>query len=428
MAHIAIVGANIGGLPAAFEIQDILQKDTPGDHKVTVLNNHADFSFVPSNPWVAVGWRKREETGFSLSGPLRRKGINFIHSTVMEIKPDDNRLVLDNGQTLDYDYLVIATGPALAFHEVEGLGPEKFTQSVCTIAHAEKAWEAWQQFVHNPGPIVVGAVQGASCFGPAYEFATIMDTDLRKRRIRDRVPITFVTSEPYIGHLGLGGVGNSKGLLESEFRHRHISWITNAKVTKVEKGKMYVEEHNDDGKMIKEHELPFNFSMMLPAFLGVDAVMNVGENLVNPRGFVKVDEFQRNPKWNNIYSVGVCIAIPPVETTPVPTGTPKTGYMIESMVAATAHNISNDIKGNVPEKVATWNAFCLADFGDTGTAFIAVPQIPPRNITWAKMGKWVHWSKIAFEKYFLFNIKRGSTEPLFQKLALRVMGLNRLKD
>ncbi len=428
MAHVAIIGANIGGLPAAYEIQEILQKDTPGDHKVTVVSNTPDFSFVPSNPWIGVGWRKRADTGFALEGPLQNKGINFIHSAVTEIMPDDNKLNLENGETVDYDYLVIATGPALAFHEVEGLGPEGHTQSICTVGHAEKAWEGWQEFTKNPGPIVVGAVQGASCFGPAYEYAMIMDTDLRKRKLRDRVPMTYVTSEPYIGHLGLGGVGNSKGLLESEFRQRHINWITNAKVDRVEEGKMYVLEHNNEGEVIKEHELAFNYSMMLPAFLGVDAVNNVGEDLVNPRGFVKVDDYQRNPKWNNIYSLGVCIAIPPVEVTPVATGTPKTGYMIESMVAATAHNISNDIKGNTPETVATWNAFCLADMGDTGAAFIAVPQIPPRNLTWAKKGKWVHWSKVAFEKYFIYNMKRGSTDPLFQKLALKVMGLNRLKD
>jgi sulfide:quinone oxidoreductase len=428
MAHVAIIGANIGGLPAAYEIKCILQKETPGDHQVTVLSNQADFSFVPSNPWVGVGWRSRADITFPLKGPLENKGINFIHSAVTEIKPDDNQLKLENGDTVDYDYLVIATGPALAFHEVEGLGPDGYTQSICTTGHAEKAWEGWQEFVKNPGPIVVGAVQGASCFGPAYEYAMIMETDLRKRKLRDRVPMTYVTSEPYIGHLGLGGVGNSKGLLESEFRQRHINWITNAKVDRVEEGKMFVKEHNNEGEVIKEHELEFNYSMMLPAFLGVDAVNNVGDDLVNPRGFVKVDDYQRNPKWNNIYSLGVCIAIPPVEVTPVATGTPKTGYMIESMVAATAHNISNDIKGNTPETVATWNAFCLADMGDTGAAFIAVPQIPPRNITWAKMGKWVHWSKVAFEKYFIWNMKRGSTDPLFQKLALKVMGLNRIKD
>jgi sulfide:quinone oxidoreductase len=217
-------------------------------------------------------------------------------------------------------------------------------------------------------------------------------------------------------------------MLESEMRHRHIKWICNAKVTKVEAGKMYVAQHDDKGQVVKEHELPFKYSMMLPAFKGVDAVAAIGEDLVNPRGFVKVDQYQRNPKWKNIYSLGVCIAIPPVEVTPVPTGTPKTGYMIESMVTATAHNILHDLKGEEPESVATWNAFCLADMGDTGAAFVAVPQIPPRNITWAKKGKWAHWAKVAFEKYFIWNMKRGATEPMFQKFALRVMGINRLKD
>lgn len=57
-----------------------------------------------------------------------------------------------------------------------------------------------------------------SYFGPAYEFTDILDTDLRKRKIRDKVPMTFITSEPYIGHPGLGGVGDSKGMMESELQ------------------------------------------------------------------------------------------------------------------------------------------------------------------------------------------------------------------
>jgi sulfide:quinone oxidoreductase len=424
MAHVVIIGASTGGLPAAYDIKAELGKG----HTVTVVSAQPSFHFVPSNPWVAVGWRSRADISFDLVEPLKKRGIDFISQMVTELKPDANQVVLADGRTLDYDYLVIATGPKLAFDEIEGLGPKGHTVSVCTVDHAEEAYTQWQEFAANPGPIVVGAVQGASCFGPAYEFAMIMDTDLRKRKIRDKTPMTFVTSEPYIGHLGLGGVGDSQGMLESEMRHRHIKWICNAKVTKVEAGKMYVAQHDDKGQVVKEHELPFKYSMMLPAFKGVDAVAAIGEDLVNPRGFVKVDQYQRNPKWKNIYSLGVCIAIPPVEVTPVPTGTPKTGYMIESMVTATAHNILHDLKGEEPESVATWNAFCLADMGDTGAAFVAVPQIPPRNITWAKKGKWAHWAKVAFEKYFIWNMKRGATEPMFQKFALRVMGINRLKD
>ncbi len=172
----------------------------------------------------------------------------------------------------------------------------------------------------------------------------ILDADLRKRKLRDRVPMTFVTSEPYIGHMGLGGVGDSKGLMESELRQRHIKWITNAKITGVEAGVMNVAEHDEDGAVKKEHKLPFKYSMVIPAFKGVDAVAAVPE-LCNPRGFVLIDEHQRSKKYPNIFSAGVCVAIPPVEATPVPTGAPKTGYMIESMVSAICENIAADIAG-----------------------------------------------------------------------------------
>ena len=283
-----------------------------------------------------------------------------------------------------------------------------------------------REFVKDPGHVVVGAVQMASCYGPAYEFAMIMDTDLRKRKIRDKVPMTFVTAEPYIGHLGLGGVGDSKGLMESAMRDRHIKWICNAKTTKVEAGKMYVTEHNDDGTPKKEHVLDVKYSMMMHAFKGIDAVFGI-EGLTNPRGFILIDPHQRNPKFKNIYSVGVCVAIPPVEATPVPTGAPKTGYMIESMVTATVHNIREELDGKEPSHKATWNAVCLADFGDTGVAFVALPQIPPRNVNWFSEGKWVHLAKIAFEKYFMRKMKKGSSEPVFEKMVLGALGIMKIK-
>lgn len=422
MAHIVVLGAGIGGLPAAYELRDALKKE----HKITVINAQDYFQFVPSNPWLAVGWRTRGKITFPIRPYLDKFKINFISKRVDKIEAEQSKLILDNGDEVNYDYLVITTGPRLAFEEVPGSGPDGFTQSICTVDHAEKSYEDFKKLVEDPGPVVVGAVQFASCFGPAYEYASILDTALRKHKVRDKIPITFVTSEPYVGHLGLGGVGDSNGMLEHEFRNRHIKWITNAKVSKVEQGKMFVDEHDANGEVIKQHELEFKHSMMLPGFKGVDAVANV-EGLCNPRGFVMVDEHQRSTKYPNIYSAGVCIAIPPVEATPVPTGAPKTGYMIESMVTAIVHNIKAELTGYNPDAKGTWSAFCLADLGDTGAAFIAVPQIPPRNITWFKKGKWVHWMKIWFEKYFIRKMKKGSSEPIFEKWALKLIGLGRLK-
>jgi sulfide:quinone oxidoreductase len=422
MAHIVVIGAGIGGVPCAFGLREKLGHE----HQVTLIGSSPHFEFTPSNPWIAVGWRKCEKTRVELAGPLAAKGIDWRAEPVEHIDAEGRRLRLRGGATLDYDYLVIATGPRLAFEEVPGLGPAGFTASVCTHEHALHAWESYQAFLDNPGPVVIGAAAGASCFGPAYEFAMILDADLRRRRLRDRVPMTFVTSEPYIGHMGLGGVGDSKGLMESELRQRHIKWIVNAKLSAVTAGEMKVTEHDEDGKPKKEHALAFRYAMVIPAFKGVDAVAAV-PGLCNPRGFVLVDARQRSTKYPNIFSAGVCVAIPPVEPTPVPTGAPKTGYMIESMVSAICENIAADLAGKPAVAEATWNAICLADFGDTGAAFVALPEIPPRNVTWSKSGKWVHLAKIAFEKYFLRKVARGSVTPVYEKYVLKLLGIVPLK-
>ncbi len=422
MVHVVVLGAGLGGVPMAFEAREKLG----AAHRVTVVSNTETFQFTPSNPWVAVNWRKPEEIQVPLEPVLKRKGIDLVAVAAARVHPAENRVELVDGQSVAYDYLVIATGPELAFDEVPGLGPAGHTHSICTTTHATETAAAWEAFCRDPGPLVVGTVQGVSCFGPAYEFAMIADYELRRRKIRDRVPMTFVTSEPYIGHLGLGGVGDTKGLLESELRKRHIRWITNAKTTGIEADRLRVTEVDDEGKDKKSYEVPFKFAMMMPSFRGIKAVMGL-EGLVNPRGFVTVDRKQRNAKYPNIFAIGVCIAIPPPEPTPVPTGVPKTGFMIESMTTATARNIRSLVDGKAPAMEASWNAICLADFGDNGVAFVALPQIPPRNVNWAGEGRWARLAKVAFEKYFLRKIRNGQSVPLYEQMALRIAGFNKLR-
>lgn len=423
MSRIVVLGAGIAGISATFELAATL----PKGHTIMLINPRPSFQFVPSNPWVAVGWRTREEVSTPLDEQLSRKRIEFLEGTATAVVPEHNLVRLADGSAVDYDYLVLATGPELAFDEIPGLGPDTgHTVSICTLAHALGAWDEYQRFLDDPGPVVVGAVQGASCFGPAYEFAMILDADLRKRKLRDKTPVTFVTSEPYLGHLGLGGVAGSKGLIESEFRQHDIKWITNAKVDRVEPNRMAVAVHDKQGKPVESRSLAFRFAMLIPAFRGVAAVRSA-EGLVNPRGFVLIDEHQRNPAFPNIYAAGVGVALPPVEATPVPTGAPKTGYMIESMVTAIAHNIAAQVSGREPTATATLNAICLADMGDTGIAFVALPQIPPRRVAWARKGKWVHLGKMAFEKYFLHKVRHATAGTIYERYVLKALGIEQLK-
>jgi sulfide:quinone oxidoreductase len=147
MANIIVVGAGIGGVPAAYELQAKLGRS----HHITVVSASEYFQFIPSNPWLAIGKRVRDEITVELRPHLEKKGIAFIVQPVESILAEENRLALADGTTLDYDYLVITTGPRLAFEEVAGAGPVNgFTHSICTLDHAERAFSAYERFFAGP--------------------------------------------------------------------------------------------------------------------------------------------------------------------------------------------------------------------------------------------------------------------------------------
>src|SRR5690606_17128951 len=127
MAHIIIAGAGVGGVPCAYELRDRL----PSQHRITLIGAGERFEFTPSNPWIAVGWRRPEQVSVPLAERMKHKGIEFRSQPVTRIDADASSVTLADGSTLSYDYLVIATGPKLAFDEVPGLGPDAHTQSVC---------------------------------------------------------------------------------------------------------------------------------------------------------------------------------------------------------------------------------------------------------------------------------------------------------
>lgn len=424
MKRTIVVGAGLGGMSVVYELREKLADD----HEVLLIGESNEFHFIPSNPWVALGERTREQVVLDLTPYVEKYKIPFNPTGVTSIDAARQLLVTGDGQTLSYDYLVLSTGPRLAFETVPGAGPVNgYTQSICTVDHAEKAYETYQQLLKKPGPVLVGALQGASCFGPAYEYVLTLESLLRKHKVRDRIPITFVTSEPYIGHMGLGGVGDSKGLMEHEFRDRGIKWICNARVSSFTDGVAHIEELDRKGQLEFTHELPFALAMFLPSFKGSEAVAAVPE-LCNAKGFVLTNEFQQSPVYPAIFAAGVCVALPPLEQTAVPVGVPKTGFMIESMTTAIVENILSLERGEAMHTKPTLNAICLADMGDKGAAFVALPQNPPRNVNWTSMGKWVHVAKIAFEKYFIYKVKHGTSEPIYEKYVLATVGIHRTKQ
>lgn len=390
MARIVVLGGSFGGLTSAFELKRLLGKRA----ELTLVSDEDKFVFIPSLPWLSLGWRKREDITFPIKPVLDKKGIRFIHAPATGVDPDASKVFTTAGE-IPYDYLVIATGPHLAFEEVPNFGPEKgYTECIFTLGQAERAYNRWQAFLKDPGPVVVGSVQGVSCFGPVYEYAFEVDTELRRRRLRHKVPITFITSEPYIGHFGIGGLGPSRRWMEDEFAERDIRFLTN----------QAIEEFTPDEVRLKDGtRIPFRLAMFAPPMKGVQAVAHLG----NPRGFIPVDKNYRHPRYRNIFSVGVAVAIAPPEPTPVPTGVPKTGYMTVKMASIASATIAAEVKNEPLPETDELGAICILDMGKTAAYMKSYPVLPPRQESVLKKGIWAKALKIAFERYFLWKMRHG---------------------
>lgn len=402
--RIVILGSSFAGMTAALE----LRKRVEDRHEIVVLDPRPDFTFIPSLIWLPFGLREAEDVTFPLEPMYRKKGINFINEAATKVDLAAHTVTTSSGEELAYDRLFIGTGPRLAFEKVPGLGPEAgHTQSVCNLDHALLAREAWQRFLENPGPVVVGTAQGGSCFGASYEFLFNIKHQIKKAGLADVAPVTFVTAEPFLGHFGLGGVGGSQKTVERFLDRHDIEGLPNSAIKEVRDAEIELE----GGRT-----LPFAYSMIVPPFTGVDVVRDA-EGLGNPMGFIPVDEGYRHPEYEDVYAAGVAIAIAPPDPTPVPAGVPKTGQMTETMAKVAARNIAADLDSasRTTLPLEDLGAVCILDAGSGGVIFKA-EHVLARNghangkVPSARLmaGPQAHWAKLAFERIFLTTRRRGA--------------------
>ncbi len=390
--RVVVVGGSFGGVNAAYE----LRRRLPRDAEITVISRDADFTFIPSLPWVIMGWRDPSRLQVRLDAPLQRRRIRFVHGEVKELDPQKCE-IRTASQAHPYDALVIASGAELDYAAVPGLGPEAgHTYSTFTATEAMAARDALAKVLAaDEGRIVIGAAAGASCVGPAYEIVMMIDTVLKKFRKRHRFSLTFVTPEPFLGHFGVGGIGASPGMVQDEFAERHIESVVNARIASAAPGRLILA----DGS-----EYPFDFSLVIPAFLGSPFVRAV-DGMANPKGFIMVTPQLASTTIPNISAVGVAVAIAPPGPTPVPVAVPKTGHMTELMARAAARNVAAEFTGGAKVDGMTLPSTCIADAGDTAFYMFADPFLPPRNKVIVKRGKWARYLKLTFEQYYLARIR-----------------------
>lgn len=395
--RVLVLGAGIAGHTAAM----LLRKSLGREHRVVVASPAANYQWIPSNIWVGVGRMTAKQVIFPLAPVYTRKGIEFHQAAARILYPEGiqgNASCVEIEYTdeanrgksvrLEYDYLVNATGPKLNFAATEGLGPDKFSQSVCTYHHASQAWEKLKEVISKlergeRQRIVIGTGHAmATCQGAGFEYVLNVAFELRQRGLAELADITWITNEYEVGDFGLGGAFVKKGgyitstkvFTESMLAEYGIKWIKRAGVRKIEKDS--IEYETLDGSI---HTIGYDFTMLIPAFAGAglkaqDATGNdITADLFLPNGLMKVDadyapkpyeqwrvedwpSTYQSPRFANIFAAGIAFAPPHPISRPFesPNGTkifptpPRTGMPSGVIGKVVAQNIVDSIhKGTV---------------------------------------------------------------------------------
>jgi sulfide:quinone oxidoreductase len=391
---VVVLGANFGGLTAALAVKHELE----GDVDVTAVSASDQFLFNPSLIWLPFGKRDREDITFPVAPTFESHDVDFVHAPATGIDPSARAVITDRGQTLPYDYLVIATG----YHNNDDVVPgfKENAVTITTLAEAERAGAAWKHYRDNPGDIVIAASQGAGCFGAAYEFLFNTSYQLKKAGLKKDVKLTYVTSEPFLGHFGIGGLPHGEQLLGAFLKKEGIESRINVGI-----------DHIDQGSIVLSggEELPFAFAMVIPPFLGQDFLKDV-DGLADDKGYVKVRDTYQAVGHDDIYAVGVAAAVDVPWRTPTPVGIPKTGFPTEVMAHTAASNIATQIKGGTPKaskEFADIKAVCVMDAGNNGVIILADKMLPPRKHGVLIPGPQAHLMKLGFEKYFMWKSRHG---------------------
>ncbi len=475
MAKVVVLGAGISGHTAALYLKKLLRKSD----EVVVVSPNSNFQWVPSNIWVGVGLMRPDQVKFKLEPVYRRKRIVYIQAKAISIHPEGDSeeakpyVVTEHVagknfgkiEKVSYDYLINATGPRLNFEATPGLGPEFYSQSVCTYDHAEKAWNnlrdaigKMESGIHQTFLIGTGHPL-ATCQGAAFEYALNIAFEIDKRKLTKFADIVWISNEYELGDFGMAGAYINRGgyitptkiFTESILAEYGIRWIKRAGVYNVEEGKAYY-ELLDGTKGIQS----FDFAMLIPMFSGIplkafdSKESDITTQVFAPNGMMKVDadytprkfdewkaedwpSIYQNPSYKNVYAAGIAFAPPHPISKPMesPNGTkiyptpPRTGMPSGVIGKVVAQNIAHQIrKGNDehPHKASMVRmaAACIVSAGYGFTkgqaATMTVSPIVPDFERYPEYGRDIkatvgvvglagHWMKLFMHYMFLYKAK-----------------------
>lgn len=380
MAGILVLGSGFAGCNAVRTLRRHGLRDP-----ITVLSPRAELFFFPSLIWVPSRRRSRGDLAVDLSGFFRAQSVEHVAASAASVDHRKRQVITDQGQSLGYDYLIIASGG-------------RYIRKLPGIEHAHIACAGWDQvdaftrrleameegtlafgFAGNPNE--PSAMRG----GPIFEFLFGIDTLLRSQGRRDRFELVFFSPAPRPGQrMGAKAVDRMLG----EMRLRGIRTELGNKM----KG------FTETSVITEGGEFASDLTLFIPGMTGPDWASESGLPL-SEGGFIQADAHCQVPGVDNVYVAGDAGSFPG------PDWKPKQAHMADLQAEAAARNVLARIKGEKAEHRFKTELICIIDSLNTGTL---VFRSPKRDLILGSLPP-LHWAKVAFESWYLRSYRVGGS-------------------
>jgi len=377
---IIVLGGGIGGIVAATQ----LRKQLPPEHRVVLIERESRYAFSPSFPWLMVGKRRTKNITRSRA-KLSKLGVDLIQGEIEKVDAQQ-RSVWVNGQELSADYLLIALGAEMAPETIPGLSETGHT--FYTLEGAERLNQVRQEFRSGRLVILVSSMP-FKCPAAPLEAALLLENDCRLRHVREAVQIDLYTPEP--GPMPLSGPENSRALREM-VEAKSITYHPEHAVTHVDPANKRLHFANDT-------TADFDLLVYVPPHRAPQVVREAG--LVGESGWIPVDKYTMATKFANVYAIGDVTGIKLNIGKPLP----KAGVIAHGQAEVVVNNLVHEITGKGAPTRFNGHGECFIEIGD-GKAGLGRGNFyaePKPEMKLHKPGYFMHWGKVAFEKYWLFR-------------------------
>ena len=343
---IIILGGGFGGLVAAQQ----LRRTLPSEHRVVVVERQNIFSLCAFNMRFMIGEIKDQREVERELSKLAHKGIEWVHSEILEIDPVMRRVRTSSG-TLEGDYLIIALGA-----EKDGASIPGFVESAYNLYEASDAFLIHKslQELDNGRAIVLICRSPFSCPAAPYEAAFLMDSAFRSKGKRQSVEVAVYTPELK----PMAGAGPMMGdALIGMLKERDIKYNPQQKLQRIE---------SEARKIIFEGgEVHFDLLVGIPPHTAPKVVREAG--LTDETGWIPVEIDTLETSYPNVFALGDVTSI----KQPNPTGLslPKAGVFADEQGRVVAANIEAELRGEVKSKKFDGRGFCYIEVGNGQAAF-----------------------------------------------------------